>query len=60
MAAKPGMEPAEAVDSWAERNAAEIERIHEATAEATRSDEKLAVLSVSLRQIRSLVETDGE
>jgi glutamate dehydrogenase len=58
--AKPGTEPAEAVDSWAERNAAEIERIHEATAEAARSDEKLAVLSVSLRQIRSLVETHGE
>jgi glutamate dehydrogenase len=60
MAAKPGTDPAEAVDSWAERNAAEIERIHEATAEAARSDEKLAVLSVSLRQIRSLVETDWE
>ncbi len=58
--AKPGTDPAEAVDSWAERNAAEIERIHEATAEAERSDEKLAVLSVSLRQIRSLVETDGD
>ncbi|MFG3340140.1 NAD-glutamate dehydrogenase [Glycomyces sp. NPDC048151] len=60
MAAKPGTDPAEAVESWAERNAAEIERIHEATTEAARSDEKLAVLSVSLRQIRSLVETDGE
>ncbi|MBO3731349.1 NAD-glutamate dehydrogenase [Glycomyces niveus] len=60
MQAKPGTDPAEAVDSWAERNAAEIERIHEATAEASRSDEKLAVLSVSLRQIRSLVETEGE
>jgi glutamate dehydrogenase len=60
MHAKPGTDPAEAVDSWAERNAAEIERIHEATAEASRSDEKLAVLSVSLRQIRNLVETGGE
>ncbi|HEX2143970.1 MAG TPA: NAD-glutamate dehydrogenase [Glycomyces sp.] len=57
--AKPGTDPTEAVESWAERNAAEIARIHEATAEAERSDEKLAVLSVSLRQIRSLVETDG-
>ncbi|MDA1358151.1 NAD-glutamate dehydrogenase [Glycomyces luteolus] len=57
---KPGTEPAEAVDSWAERNAAAIAMLHEATAEAARSDEKLAVLSVSLRQIRSLVETDGE
>jgi len=52
--AKPGTDPAEAVGSWAERNAAEIERIHEATAEAERSDEKLAVLSVALRQIRSM------
>ncbi|RRS01926.1 NAD-glutamate dehydrogenase [Glycomyces terrestris] len=58
--AKPGTDPAEAVDSWAERNAAEIARIHEATEEAERSDEKLAVLSVSLRQIRGLVETDGD
>jgi glutamate dehydrogenase len=58
--AKPGTDPAEAVESWAERNAAEIDRIHEATDEADRSDEKLAVLSVSLRQIRSMVETDGE
>ncbi|SDD17824.1 NAD-glutamate dehydrogenase [Glycomyces harbinensis] len=58
--AKPGTDPREAVESWAERNAAQIERIHEATAEAGRSDEKLAVLSVSLRQIRSLVETEGD
>nr|QZD57732.1 NAD-glutamate dehydrogenase [Glycomyces sp. TRM65418] len=58
--AKPGTDPAEAVDSWAERNAADLVRIHEALAEAGRSDEKLAVLSVSLRQIRSLVETDGD
>jgi len=58
--AKPGTEAAEAVESWAERNAAAIAMLHEATAEAARSDEKLAVLSVSLRQIRSLVETDGE
>ncbi|WP_051704308.1 NAD-glutamate dehydrogenase [Glycomyces sp. NRRL B-16210] len=52
--AKPGTDPAEAVGAWAEQNAADIERIHEATAEAERSDEKLAVLSVSLRQIRSM------
>ncbi|MFB9659551.1 NAD-glutamate dehydrogenase [Glycomyces mayteni] len=58
--AKPGTDPAEAVDSWAERNAAAIASVHEATEEAERSDEKLAVLSVSLRQIRGLVETDGD
>ncbi|GAA2285320.1 NAD-glutamate dehydrogenase [Glycomyces scopariae] len=58
--AKPGTDPAEAVESWAERHAAEIASLHEATEEAERSDEKLAVLSVALRQIRGLVETDGD
>ncbi|WP_026925032.1 NAD-glutamate dehydrogenase [Glycomyces arizonensis] len=56
--AKPGALPAEAVELWSERNAAEIGRIHAATDEAERSDEKLAVLSVALRQIRGLVETE--
>ncbi|GAB3660384.1 NAD-glutamate dehydrogenase [Glycomyces tarimensis] len=58
LTAKPGALPSEAVDLWAERHAAEIERIHLAVDEAERSDEKLAVLSVALRQIRSLVETE--
>ena len=56
--AKPSALPSEAVELWAERGAAEIRRIHSATEEAGRSDEKLAVLSVALRQIRGLVETE--
>ncbi|WP_026929602.1 NAD-glutamate dehydrogenase [Glycomyces tenuis] len=56
--AKPGALPAEAVELWAERGAAEIGRIRSAVDEAGRSDEKLAVLSVALRQIRGLVETE--
>nr|WP_277605805.1 NAD-glutamate dehydrogenase [Glycomyces sp. L485] len=56
--AKPGALPSEAVEVWAERNAVEIGRILAAVDEAERSDEKLAVLSVALRQIRSLVETE--
>ena len=58
--AKPGTDPAEAVGSWADRHAADIAMLQEATAEAARSDEKLAVLSVSLRQIRGMVDTDGD
>ncbi len=57
---KPGAHPTEAVGMWAEHGAAEIERVHEATEEAGRSEEKLAVLSVALRQIRGLVETEQD
>ncbi|THV34613.1 NAD-glutamate dehydrogenase [Glycomyces buryatensis] len=56
--ALPDTEPSDAVDLWAKRNEAEIARIHEALEEAEHSDEKLAVLSVALRQIRALVETE--
>ncbi|HEU5128193.1 MAG TPA: NAD-glutamate dehydrogenase [Glycomyces sp.] len=58
--AKPGAAPSEAVEVWAELSGAEIGRIRAATEEAGHSDEKLAVLSVALRQIRSLVETEGD
>ncbi len=58
--AKPGAAPSEAVEVWAELSGAEIGRILAATEEAGHSDEKLAVLSVALRQIRSLVETEGD
>jgi glutamate dehydrogenase len=56
--AKPGADPEDAVAEWAANNTQTIDRIRAATVEAARSDEKLAVLSVTLRQIRNLVETE--
>ncbi|GAB3223689.1 NAD-glutamate dehydrogenase [Glycomyces halotolerans] len=58
--AKPGLSPQEAVEAWYERNHDEVERIHAAVEEAGHSSEKLAVLSVALRQIRGLVETESD
>ncbi|WP_100444249.1 NAD-glutamate dehydrogenase [Glycomyces xiaoerkulensis] len=60
MRAEPGASPAAAVEAWHERNGEAVTRIHAATEEAGRSEEKLAVLSVALREIRSLVTTDTD
>ncbi|MFC4335070.1 NAD-glutamate dehydrogenase [Salininema proteolyticum] len=46
-----------AVAEWAEGLGTTMDRIRQGAAEAEHSDEKLAVLSVVLRQIRSLIET---
>ena len=50
--------PAEWVEAWSERNRDGIDRVRSASEEAERAEEKLAVLSVVLRQIRSLLEPE--
>ncbi|WP_025273950.1 NAD-glutamate dehydrogenase [Haloglycomyces albus] len=52
-----GRTPADAVADWAKGLGSTMDRIRQGAAEAEHSDEKLAVLSVVLRQIRSLIET---